>query len=210
MSKTNLSMQDLFEVQRGADIVAKADEAKREDVATTQAVAQVREELAKKSKLIRWSVVQDVIFDKTVEALDIPLLTFLSPAWKKYREIQELADPEKYPPNETNLVSLAEHTVNVEHEPYLQVTYRGVAIPNAKLKFTLKGELTLQGVILRVQGGKIKAIQGGAVKGSGELLLEKKSLLKREFKSYDLTGSLELGEGIPLGNPEERVAAAAN
>jgi hypothetical protein len=97
-----------------------------------------------------------------------------------------------------NLVSLSEHTVKVEHHPYLQVTYRGIEIPKAKLEFTLTGDLTLEGVILRIQDGKITAIQGGAVKWSGELLLENRSVLKKESRSYDLTGSLELGEGLPL------------
>jgi hypothetical protein len=58
--------------------------------------------------------------------------------------------------------------------------------------------LTLEGVILRIQDGKITAIQGGAVKWSGELLLENKSVLKKESGSYALTGSLALGEGIRL------------
>lgn len=210
MSKTNLSMKDLFEVQNGGDVPAKTDSAKREEVVNTQAAAKVKEELSKKSKLIKWSAVQDVIFDKTVEALDIPLLTFLAPAWKKCREILEFADPEKHPAGETNLVSLAEHTVSVKHEPYLQVTYRGEPIPELKLKFTLNGELKLEGLILRIQDGRIKAIQGGAVKGKGELLLETKSILKKEFKSYDLTGNLELGEGISLRGPAESRAAAAS
>jgi len=93
--------------------------------------------------------------------LDIPVLTFLLPAWKKYREILEFVDPEKHSADEVNLVSLAEHTVKVEHHPYLQVTYRGIEIPKARLEFTLTGDLTLEGVILRIQDGKITAIQGG-------------------------------------------------
>jgi len=142
--------------------------------------------------------VQDVLFEKTVDVLDIPVLTFLLPAWKKYREILEFADVERHPANEVNLVSLAEHTVKVEHHPYLQVTYRGIEIPKARLEFTLMGDLTLQGVILKIQNGKITAIQGGALKWSGELLLENRSVLKKESRSYAFTGSLELGEGLPL------------
>jgi hypothetical protein len=41
-------------------------------------------------------------------------------------------------------------------------------------------------------------MQGGAVKWSGELLLENKSILKKESKSYDLPGKIEVGKGIPL------------
>jgi len=172
--------------------------AKQQELETSQAAAALKKEVTNKSKLIRWSAVQDVLLEKTVEALDIPVLTFLLPAWKKYREIMEFADLEKHPGSEVNLVSLAEHMVKVEHHPYLQVTYRGIEIPKAKLEFTLAGDLTLEAVVLRIQNGKLKAIQGGAVKWSGELLLENKSVLKKESKSYALTGKVELGEGIPL------------
>jgi len=198
MSQANLTMKDMFEVQNAKDATQAMGAAKRQELEASQAAAVLKEEVAEKSKLIRWSAVQDVLFEKTVEALDIPLLTFLLPAWKKYREIVEFADTEKHPTNEVNLVSLADHTVKVEHHPYLQVTYRGIEIPKAKLEFTLTGDLTLEAVILKIQDGKITAIQGGAVKWGGELLLENRSVLKKESRSYDLTGSLELGEGIPL------------
>jgi hypothetical protein len=198
MSEANLTMKDMFEVQNAKDGAQAVGAAKQRELEASQAAAAMKEEIAKKSRLIQWSAVEDVLFERTVEALDIPVLTFLMPAWKKYREIVEFADIEKHPASEVNLVSLAEHTVKVEHHPYLQVTYRGVEIPKAKLEFTLTGDLTLQGVILKIQNGKIKAIQGGAMKWSGELLLENKSVLKKESKSYDLTGKVELGDGIPL------------
>jgi len=198
MSEANLKMKDLFEVGNAKDPSEGRNGATRPELEASKAVAALKDEVAKKSRLIRWGVVEDVLVEKTAEALDIPVLTFLLPAWKKYREIHEFADTEKHPAEETNLVSLAEHTVKVEHHPFLQATYRGVAIPKAKLEFTLLGDLILEGVILKIQGGKIKAIQGGAVKWSGELLLENRSILKKESKFYDLTGKLDLGEGIAL------------
>jgi hypothetical protein len=210
MSQANLTMKDMFEVQNAKDATQAMGATKQQELETSTVLAVLKEEVAKKSKLIRWSVVQDVLFDKMVEALDIPLVTFLSPAWKKYREILEFADTEKHPPNEVNLVSLAEHTVKVEHHPYLQVTYRGIEIPKANLEFTLRGDLTLQAVILRIQKGKIKAIQGGAVKWSGELLLENRSVLKKESKSYDLTGDFELGEGISLRDTSDHRTVATS
>jgi ABC-type transport system involved in cytochrome bd biosynthesis fused ATPase/permease subunit len=205
MSERNLSMKDMFEVEK-----RKTPDSRNAALEKTREAATLKEELAKKSKLIQWSVVRDVLFDKTVEMLDIPLLTFLQPAWKKYREIMDFADTEKYPPNETELVSLAEHTITVKHQPYLQVTYRGVEIPNVKLTFTLKADLTLQGVILKIKNGKIIAINGGAVTGSGELLLEDQSIFKQPFGSYELLGSIDLGDGIPLrGTPDSHAATAS-
>jgi hypothetical protein len=204
MSKTNLSMKDLFEVEKG-----KAPESRTAALEKTKEAATIKGELAKISKLIQWGAVRDTLFDKTVEMLDIPLLTFLSPAWKKYKEIMEYADAEKYPPNETDMVYLAEHTITVEHHPYLQMTYRGVALKDVKLTFTLEAELTLQGVILKIQNGKIIGIKGGSVRGSGELSLEDQSIFKQEFGHYDLPGSIDLGDGISLRGTLESYAASA-
>jgi hypothetical protein len=121
----------------------------------------------------------------------------------------EFADAEKYPPNETEVVSLAEHTIKVLHHPYLQVTYRGMVLTNARFTFTLEAELALKGVILRIQDGKIISIQAGAVKGSGELLLEEQSIIKKDFGSYELPGSIDLGDGISLRNTPKIDAAIA-
>jgi hypothetical protein len=204
MSKTNLTMMDLFEVENG-----KAPFLRNTALERTKEAVGLKEELARKSKLIQWNVVRDILFDKTVEMLDIPLRTFLVPAWKKYQEILEFADAKKYPPNETELVSLAEHTIKVVHHPYLQVTYRGVALTNAEFTFTLEAELALQGVILKIKDGKILSIRAGAVKGSGELLLEEQSIIKKDFGSYELPGSIDLGDGISMRNTPGIDAATA-
>jgi hypothetical protein len=204
MSKTNLNMMDLFEAENGKTLFLRNTALEQ-----TKEAAELKEELSRKSKLIQWSVVRDILFDKTVKMLDIPLLTFLLPAWQKYREIMEFADAEKYPPNETEVVSLAEHTIKVLHHPYLQVTYRGMVLTNARFTFTLEAELALKGVILRIQDGKIISIQAGAVKGSGELLLEEQSIIKKDFGSYELPGSIDLGDGISLRNTPKIDAAIA-
>ena len=204
MSKTNLNMMDLFEAENGKTLFLRNTALEQ-----TKEAAELKEELSRKSKLIQWSVVRDILFDKTVKMLDIPLLTFLLPAWQKYREVMEFADAEKYPPNETEVVSLAEHTIKVLHHPYLQVTYRGMVLTNARFTFTLEAELALKGVILRIQDGKIISIQAGAVKGSGELLLEEQSIIKKDFGSYELPGSIDLGDGISLRNTPKIDAAIA-
>src|SRR6267154_842054 len=191
MSKTELNMKDLFGMERGKGAVVE-----REKFDNAKSATELKDKLAKKSKLIRWDAVKDVMAEKTVEMFDIPLVKVLFPAWKKYREIMEFADPEKHPPRETSLISLAEHTVKTDHHPYLQVSYRGFQFP--KLDFTLSAELTLQGIVLRIQDGKIKEIKEGTVKGKGSLLLEKELVIERPFGSYDLPGSFDLGDGIPL------------
>ena len=199
MSNTNLSMKDMF---------GKMPETQSAALERAELVAALKKELSAKSTLIQWSVVRGILFDKTVAMLDIPLVSFLAPAWKKYREIMEFADARKYPPDETELVSLAEHTIAIKHHPYLKVTYRGKPLPNAKLTFTLQAELTLRGVILNIRDGRIVVIQAGSVSGSGELLFEDRSIIKKEFPTCTLAGSIDLGSGINLRAAEDQSAAA--
>jgi ABC-type transport system involved in cytochrome bd biosynthesis fused ATPase/permease subunit len=197
-------MKDMFEVEN-----EKAPGSQNEALEKTKQAANLKEELAKESKLIQWSIVREVLIDKTIGMLDIPVLIFLSPAWKKYKEIMEFADTNKYPPNETELVSLADHSITVEHHPYLQVTYRGVALKNAKLTFTLEAELIVQGVVLKIQNGKIIAIEAGTVKGNGKLLLEDQLIMNQEFGSYRLPGRIDVGDGISLSDTSDSHAAVA-
>jgi len=196
MSKSDLNMKDLFGVERGDSTIiqrGKFDGAK--------SMAELKVNLAKKSKLIQWDSVEDVLAEKIVEMLDIPLVKALFPAWKKYREIMDFSDPEKHPQNETSLVSLAEHTVKTDYHPCLQISYRGFEFP--KIEFTLTAELTLQGIVLRIQDGKIKEIKEGTITGKGSLLLDKEAVIERSFGSYDLPGSVDLGDGIPLRAPAD-------
>jgi len=202
MSGTDLNMKDLFGVDRKSDAAIRKDKFEN-----TKTAAKLKEDLAKKSKLIRWDAVADVLAEKAVEALDIPVMKLLLPAWRKYREIMEYGDPEKHPPDETSLVSLADHTVKTGYEEDLQVSYLGVEL--SKLKFTLDAELTLQGIVLRIRDGKIKEIKAGTVNGKGTLLLEKETVVEKPFGSYNLPGSVDLGDGISLRDPGAEHASTA-
>jgi hypothetical protein len=203
MSKAELSMKDLFGIPSESGAVVQSGK-----FDNARSTTELKEALAKKSKLIQWGAVKDVLAEKTVEMLDIPVVKVLFPVWRKYQEIMEYADTEKHPLGETSLVSLAEHTVTTEHHPYLQVSYRGFQFP--RIEFTLTAELTLRGIVLRIQDGKIKEIKDGTLTGKGSLLLEKQSLIEKPFGSYDLPGRFDLGDGIPLRDSEaKRVSTAA-
>jgi hypothetical protein len=90
-SEANLKMKDLFEVGNAKTPSEGSNGTTRPELEASKAVAALKEEVAKKSKLIRWSVVEDVLVDKTVEVLDIPVLTFLLPAWQKCRESAQVS-----------------------------------------------------------------------------------------------------------------------
>jgi hypothetical protein len=170
--------------------------ASRTAMESSRLVPALREALLKESRAIKWDAVSEVLAKKVLETLDVPILDILLPAWKKYREIEEFADPAKYPAGDTFLVSLAEHTVKSEHHPYVEVLFKGATV--GRIDFTLTVELTIEGFVLQIQGGRIKGIRTGTLKGQGSLALESAVVLEKDFGSIELPGMLPLGEGISL------------
>jgi hypothetical protein len=115
LSKTNVNMNDVFE---------DSSQAARTELESSNAVAALKDEVRKKSRLIQRSTVEDVLVTKKLDVLDIPVAGFLWGAWKKLGEIHEYADSRKHPADEINLVYLAEHNVEMELHSFLQVWYR--------------------------------------------------------------------------------------
>src|SRR6266568_2006812 len=119
MTGTNPTVRELlFETDPNAVAETRA---KMEKQPTT---ADLKAEVAKKSKLIKWDVVTDVLMDRVVEMSDIPLAEILLPAWKKYHEIEKFGDPQAYPPEDTELVSLFDHTVKSGRKFSLEILFR--------------------------------------------------------------------------------------
>ena len=171
------------------------------------AVVDLRAELAKKSKLIKWDVVSDVLMGRAAEMADIPLAKILLPAWRKYRELEKFADPQAYPPEDTELVSLLEHTVQSEHKSSLAILFKGVTVK--LIDFTVATELTLEGIVLQIRGGRVMAIKAGSVKGNASLSMEDQIVLERPFAPVSLPGKIDLGDGVPLRAEEPGAASSA-
>jgi hypothetical protein len=202
MSESELTLKELFALD---DKTLPASG--RTAVESSRSMPDLKKKLEKESKAIKWDAVSDVLLEKVVEMLDVPVLKILVPAWKKYREVEIFGDPEKFPPAETQLVSLAEHKVKSEHRPYLEVLYQGV--PVGRIDFKLTVELTLEGFVLQIQGGRIVAVRTGTLKGHGFLALESAVVLEKDFGSVRLPGTLDLGEGIPLRETAKSRASSA-
>lgn len=202
MRDHDVNVKDLL-FDSNADVAAKT----REKMEKEPAGVALRAELAKKSRLIKWDVVGDVLLDRAVGMSDIPLAKILLPAWKKYREIEKFADPQSYPPEDTELVSLVEHTVQSEHKSSLEILFKGVQVK--VIDFTVATELTLEGVVLQIRGGRLMAIEAGSVKGKASLAMESKIVVEKPFAPLPLPGKINLGEGVPLRAEEPRPASSA-
>lgn len=193
MSETNLSLRHLFDVS-GKELAEVAPVGVRLDANATM----LKEELRRRARRVSWAGVKDAINEKVEETLDVPLADIVVGGWKKYAKVMEYADPKKHPPEQINLVPLAEHRVKSEHHPYIEILVKSV--PVAKIPIDLTLTLTFEGLELKIQDGKIKAIVAGTVKGKGTIAIEKNVLLDRTFATISLPGAVFFGDGIPLRN----------
>ncbi len=65
--------------------------------------------------------------------------------------------------------------------------------------------MTLEGLLLRIEDGSIKAIETGTLKGQGAFSLESAVLIERDFGPIQLPGTIVLGSGIPLRRLQEPI-----
>jgi hypothetical protein len=77
-----------------------------------------------------------------------------------------------------------EHTVKSEHRSSLEVLFKGVKLK--VIDFTVATELILEGVVLRIKGGRVLAIEAGSVKGRASLAMENKTVLEKPFAPIPL------------------------
>jgi hypothetical protein len=114
--------------------------------------------------------------------------------WKKYKEIREFAE-KKDGPSDIHEVALMEHEITLEEEPELEVRFNGALVGRVTFKFEVC--LTLEGVLLIIQEGKIKRVRLGRCQCEATLSVGPLSL-KAEGKKMMVGPEIELGDGITL------------
>lgn len=155
--------------------------------------AQISEELPK----LPWKPVARKIGQKIVDALDLGIAErILGPAWTKLEALQQYRDPEEFPPGETILVPIAEHTVTSAHSPHVEIRLKDVEV--GRLELGVELELHLEGVLLEVQGGVIRRVQAGSCQGRGRLACRFRG--KEVWNIERSSPQIEFEQGLPLGN----------
>lgn len=145
---------------------------------------------------VKWPVAFDTIVNKIPDLLNVNISGIIISAFKKYGILLKYLDREKYPPDEVFLVSMAERTIKSEHRPSIEILISGQTV--GKIEFNITISLVLNGIILKIQDGKIKEISTGTCKGKGSIKYENFEIVRKETESIPLPGSIPLGEGIPI------------
>jgi hypothetical protein len=130
------------------------------------------------------------------ELLDVSLVDIMGNAWHKYASLWKYADAQKYPPSESILVPLGDHTIDSKHEPAIELLVADK--PVVRLKFIIDLALQMKSAILRVQGGRIKEIQPGEVYAEGKIKFGEVVLSERKSRTVAFPRSIDLGDGIAI------------
>lgn len=154
----------------------------------------------KMSKELKGVPVPEKFFEEMLkhlnDLLEVDIRAILMSVWAKSEEFLLYIDPEQYPPDETILVPLAEHTLTSEHHPSLKSFINKIQVGEIKLHVNL--ELTLKGVIVKIKNGKLIGATIGSCEGKGSVTYGDVHLLEKETQPWELPRSIELSEGISI------------
>ena len=156
----------------------------------TEQMAPVKEALRQQAGKHAFSAASDELSSQFVQLLDISIEDILVRAWNANKLFEHILNPDNYDPNESILLSLKKHTVTSQHNPHLDVTLNGK--PIGRLDFRIDLKLILEGIILKIQAGRICEIRSGHVKGEGAVKSGEVILLKRKLCDIDIPGKLQL------------------
>jgi hypothetical protein len=189
MAESTLRMKDF--------LLARTEDA-RQAIEQSSAGAKLKEAVGKLPG-IEWGPVAKEIEARLGEILDVDIAGVLLGGWKKYRQLQQYRDQKKYPPEDTILVSLTEHTIASSHHPKIEILAEQVLL--ARLEFTITLALKLEGILLKVRDARIREICSGRCHGKGTLACAGVVLLEKETPRVELPGRIALGEGIEIPAP---------
>ena len=159
------------------------------------------------SKTLKGLPVPDNFFEKMIEQLSallkIDTLAILLSSWGASKELLKYVNRDEYPPDEIVLLPLAEHTITSTHKPSLKPSIKNV--PLAEIQFNINLALKLKGVILKLQNGRIMEVTIGGCNANGTVKFQDFKIVEKKGEFPELLGSFDLGEGIPINEPAEKV-----
>ena len=157
----------------------------------------VHETIKKELKSVDLAAVKDALLNKLAAMLDDPFVKSLAYAWSKYGEIVKYRNREKYPPDNTFLVALGDHTISSEYKPSIQVVINNVVV--GTLEFAVNLAVEVKAFELEITDAKIRRVRTGTWQGSGEVAFEGKQIYRKQLEPVRLPGVVDLGEGVAIG-----------
>jgi hypothetical protein len=138
-----------------------------------------QEKLKEETKGIKWTAAMPDLGAKICELLDIKIHDVLMTAWKKADALRQALADSKLDPEKSIYLDLAEHSIDYETKPFIDVKIKGASVK--KITLTVMLNLKLKGFTLKVQNGAISQIQTGSCEGKGTIKCEKLAIAEKKL-----------------------------
>ncbi len=162
---------------------------------TAAAIASLKTGLVDPGR-IDWRSLAGDIAQKIEAMVDIRLIDVFAAAWRDYAALAECADPAKHPPDETISLPMVEHGIETILRPCLDVVIEPQ--PPIRVAFEIACELDLEGIVLKIQDARIRALSIGSCRGKASVKCEGIVLIKRETRALDIPRKIVLPEGLAI------------
>jgi hypothetical protein len=176
-----------------------------------------QERIRKEAKAVRWTATMPDLAEKVCELLDIKIPNILVAAWKKAHELQTVLEKSRSTPDEVIYLGLAEHIVNSDHKPSIDVRLKGATVKTIELPVQLA--FKLQGFVLKIQNGGIKEMRTGHCEAKGTIKYGKLTIAEKKLEPIKLPFSIPIpsaiqyltpsGENEPVQLEKKAITAAA-
>ena len=158
-----------------------------------------QEKIGREVKGIKTASMPDMVV-KVRELFDIPIPDIFLTSWTKANVLQNyLAESQKDPETVMEL-ELAEHTINSQHRPHIEVSISNT--PVKRIEFVLRLIFKLKGFVLKIQNGAIKEMRTGKCDARGTLEYQGLVIAEKMLAPIDLPGVVS----VPAPAPSEASA----
>src|SRR5688500_8152912 len=145
---------------------------------------------------------------KICELFNVPLPNLLVTSWKKVDDLRTRLEKSRNAPDKVEYLELAQHTINCDQKPYLEMRLKDV--PLKKIQFAVKLVFSLKGFVLKIQSGAIQEIQTGACEVKGTISYAGHVIVEKKLSHIKLPGTLPVPAALSLSqSPPDQARAAA-
>ena len=161
-----------------------------------------QERVSKEVKGVKWIASMPDLAPKVCELLDIKIPDVLVTAWKKVRDLQRVLEESKKTPDKIVYLELAEHTIDYQTKPSIDVKIKSATVK--KLELPIQLGFKLRGFVLKIQNGGIREMQTGNCEAKGTIKYGTLTVAEKKLEIIKLPFSIAIPDSIafliPVGN----------
>jgi hypothetical protein len=162
-----------------------------------------QKKLTEEAKGIKWTAAMSDLAPKICELFDIKIHDILLTAWKKVEALRKVLEDSKQTPEKAVYLDLAEHALDYESKPFIDVKLKGASVK--KLTLTVLLNLKVKGFVLKVQNGAIRELQTGNCEAKGSIKYGTLSIAEKKLEPIKFPFSIKIPSLI--ASPEAKSEA---